>query len=186
MNDRFRNSRTRVPSIVGRYHGRPGRAQRYLFAQERRAVIGSPANGQPIRSRHHRQPHPCRTDLDREEASSIWIRFGTRRRGNDPRPQAASARLCRPGSIFAFVRWASNEHGTGGFTHRHRARRRTRRPYTTVPFVEPGGDILLRVSGWPKVERVLQAIDAVEAIGVDPADAAPDHWRHVHNRLAGR
>jgi hypothetical protein len=26
-------------------------------------------------------------------------------------------------------------------------------------------------------------IDAVEAAGVDPADAAPDLWRHVHNRL---
>ena len=26
----------------------------------------------------------------------------------------------------------------------------------TVPYVRPGGDILLRLSGWPKVERVLQ------------------------------
>ena len=49
--------------------------------------------------------------------------------------------------------------------------------------MRPGGEILLRVDGWPKVERVLQAIDAVEALGIDPADAAPDHWRHVHNRL---
>ena len=52
-----------------------------------------------------------------------------------------------------------------------------------MPFVRPGGEILLRLSGWPKVERVLQAIDAVEALGIDPTDAAPDHWRHVHNRL---
>ena len=55
--------------------------------------------------------------------------------------------------------------------------------YQTLPFVRPGGEILLRHRGWPKVERVLQAIDAVEALGIDPADAAPDHWRHVHNRL---
>jgi hypothetical protein len=27
-------------------------------------------------------------------------------------------------------------------------------------------------------------IDAVEALGVDPADVAPDHWHHVHNRLS--
>ena len=27
-------------------------------------------------------------------------------------------------------------------------------------------------------------IDAVEAAGVDPCDAAPDHWRHIHNRIA--
>ena len=55
--------------------------------------------------------------------------------------------------------------------------------YSTVPYVRPGAESLLRVSGWPKVEKVLQAIDVVQALDVDPADAAPDHWRHVHNRL---
>ena len=47
-----------------------------------------------------------------------------------------------------------------------------------------GGDILLKIEGWPKVSQVLAAIDAVEAAGVDPCDAAPDHWRHVHQRIA--
>jgi hypothetical protein len=55
---------------------------------------------------------------------------------------------------------------------------------STVPYVKPGGEIILRLSGWPKVERVLQLIDAVEALGIDPADAAPDYWHHVHNRLS--
>jgi hypothetical protein len=27
-------------------------------------------------------------------------------------------------------------------------------------------------------------IDAVEALGIDPADAASDYWQHVHNRLS--
>jgi hypothetical protein len=36
-----------------------------------------------------------------------------------------------------------------------------------------GGGSLLQVSGWPKVEKVLQAIDAIEALGIDPAGAAP-------------
>jgi hypothetical protein len=53
-----------------------------------------------------------------------------------------------------------------------------------VPYVTPGGEILLRLSGWPKVERVLQMTDAVEALGIYPADVAPDHWHHVHNRLS--
>lgn len=52
-----------------------------------------------------------------------------------------------------------------------------------MPFVRRGGELLLSVKGWPKVEKVLLAIDAVEALGLDPADAAPDHWRHLHNRL---
>jgi hypothetical protein len=41
----------------------------------------------------------------------------------------------------------------------------------------------LRIYGWAEVERVLQAIDAIEALGIDPADVAPDHWRHIHNQL---
>jgi hypothetical protein len=53
-----------------------------------------------------------------------------------------------------------------------------------VPYVRPGGDILLRLSGWPKVERVLQIADAIESLDIDPADAAPDYWHHVHNRLS--
>lgn len=57
-------------------------------------------------------------------------------------------------------------------------------PCQTIPTVTPGGDILLRVDGWPKVERMLQHIDAIEAASIDPVDVAPDHWRHVHNRLA--
>ena len=56
-------------------------------------------------------------------------------------------------------------------------------PFQTLPFVRPGGDILLRLDSWAKVQRALAAIDAVEALGLDPADASPDHWRHVHNRL---
>lgn len=52
-----------------------------------------------------------------------------------------------------------------------------------MPFVGPGAAILLQVFGWPKVERVLQHIDAIEAVGIDPVDVAPDHWRHVQNRF---
>jgi len=88
------------------------------------------------------------------------------------------------GSIFAFVRWASNDFGTIisriDIVRAVAAGER----YQTLPFVRPGGEILLRMDGWPKVERVLQAIDAVEALGVDPAEAAPDYWQHVHNRLS--
>ena len=88
-----------------------------------------------------------------------------------------------PGSIFAFVRWAANEYGT--IISRIDILRTvtTGEPYQTLPFVRPGGDILLRADGWPKVERVLQFIDAIEARGIDAMDVSPDHWRHVHNRL---
>ena len=29
-------------------------------------------------------------------------------------------------------------------------------------------------------DPVLQIVDAVEAFGIDPADAAPEYWHHVH------
>lgn len=88
------------------------------------------------------------------------------------------------GSILCFVRWAANDHGT--IISRADILRAVRKdePYQTLPFVRPGGDILLRADGWPKVECVLQAIDAIEAADIDPADVAPDYWRHVHNRLS--
>ena len=89
-----------------------------------------------------------------------------------------------PGSIFAFVRWTSNDFGT--VISRIDILRAVApgQRCSTVPYVKPGGEILLRLSGWPKVERVLQLIDAVEALDIDPADAAPDYWHHVHNRLS--
>lgn len=89
-----------------------------------------------------------------------------------------------PASIFAFVRWTSNDFGT--VTSRIDILRAvgTGQRFTAVPYVKPGAEILLRLSGWPRVARVLQTIDAVEELGIDPADVAPDHWHHIHNRLS--
>ena len=117
-----------------------------------------------------------------EKKIEHWLRFGHRAEEKilDRRRSISSF---RPGSIFAFVRWASNDYGT---VISRMDIVRTVEPgarYQTLPFVRPGGDILLRVDGWPKVERVLQTIDAVEALAIDPADASPDYWRHLHNRL---
>jgi Protein of unknown function (DUF2840) len=88
------------------------------------------------------------------------------------------------GQLFAFVRWASNEYGTiRSLLDIVRCVRSGER-FTTLAGVHPGGDILLSISGWPKVERVFLTVDAIEASGIDPCDVAPDHWRHVHNRFA--
>jgi hypothetical protein len=89
-----------------------------------------------------------------------------------------------PGSIFAFVRWTSNDFGTVLSRVDILCAAIPGRRYSTLPWVKPGGESLLRLSGWPKVERVLQLIDAVEGLDIHPADVAPDYWHHVHNRLA--
>lgn len=112
-----------------------------------------------------------------------WIRFGriVENRMLDRRRRIVSF---APDSVFAFVRWAANDFGT--LVSRIDVIRacRPNEPRTTVPAVTPGGDVLLRLSGWSKVEMVLSAIDEVEADRLQPEDVCPDYWRHVHNRVA--
>ena len=96
-----------------------------------------------------------------EKRIEQWIRFG-----RDVAEQILDRRRrilsFAPGSMFAYVRWAANDFGT--VVSRIDILRAVvpGEAFSTVPYVRPGGEILLRLSGWPKVERVLQAIDAVE------------------------
>jgi hypothetical protein len=117
-----------------------------------------------------------------EKRLQRWIRFGS----------AASEQIIdrqrgivafAPGDVFAFVRWASNDFGT--VVSRIDILRAVRpgEPCSMIGFVRPGGESLLRIYGWPKVERVLQAIDAIEAFRHRSGRRAPDHWRYIHNRL---
>ena len=111
-----------------------------------------------------------------------WIRFG----------QAASERLIdrrrrvvafAPDTIFALVRWQAGDYGTTLSKITVLRAVRAGQAFSTVPFVAPGAEILLDIGGWPKVQAVLAAIDAVEAAGVRADRAAPDHWRHVGARI---
>ena len=111
-----------------------------------------------------------------------WIRFGRKREERilDRRRRVLAF---APGSVFAFVRWASNDYGTVVSRIDVARAPHAGEPFSTIPFVTPGAEILLRVSGWPKVEQVLAAIDQVEALDLRAEDACPDHWRQVHNRI---
>ncbi len=145
-------------------------------------MAARPAHGRPLPD----GPAPFTTLIEltfQKQKVEHWIRFGRKsfERIIDRRRSVVGF---APESIFAFVRWASNDYGT--VVSRLDILRAIGRgePFQTVPFVRPGGEILLRIDGWPKVQRVLGVIDAVEALSVDPADASPDYWRHVHNRLS--
>jgi len=111
-----------------------------------------------------------------------WIRFG-RHAYEEILDRRRRALWFAPGAVFAFVRWASGDYGTLVSRIDIVCARDAGQPITTVPGVTPGGESLLRLSGWPRVDQVLAAIDQVEAQGVQPEDACPDHWRHVHNRI---
>src|SRR5258708_31141735 len=119
-----------------------------------------------------------------EKRVQRWIRFG-HVASEQIIDRQRSIVAFAPGDVFAFVRWASNDFGTVVSRIDILRAVRAGEPCSTVGFVRPGGGGLLRLYGWPKVERVLPAIDAVEALGIDPADAAPHHWRPIHNRLKG-
>jgi hypothetical protein len=117
-----------------------------------------------------------------EKKIEYWIRFGKAAQEQilDRRRRTVSF---APDTIFAFVRWASNDHGT--ILSRIDIVRTVSNgeALQTLPFVRPGGDILLTAKGWPKVECVLQIIDAIEALEIAPTDVDLDHWRHIHNRI---
>lgn len=145
-------------------------------------MAARPAHGRPRPD----GPAPFTTLIDltfQKQKVEHWIRFG-RKSFEQIIDRRRSIVGFAPESVFAFVRWASNDYGT--IVSRLDILRAIGRgePFQTVPFVRPGGEILLRIDGWPKVQRALAVIDTVEALTVDPADASPDYWRHVHNRLS--
>jgi hypothetical protein len=146
-------------------------------------------DNQPLPRRNTPSMRPLAVTLTHVELTWIekkiehWLRFG-RRAEEKILDRRRSIVSFTPNSIFAFVRWASNDYGT--IISRMDIVRAVEigERCQTLPFVRPGGEILLRVDSWPKVERVLRAIDAIEAIGIDPADVAPEYWRHLQNRIA--
>ena len=118
-----------------------------------------------------------------EKRIEHWLRFGCRAE-EKILDRSRSISSFKPGSIFGLVRWASNDFGTVVSRMDIVRAVEVGQRYQTLPFVRPGAEILLRVDSWPKVERVLRTVDAIEALRVNPADAAPEYWRHLHNRLA--
>jgi hypothetical protein len=111
-----------------------------------------------------------------------WIRFG-RIAGEAVLTSSEKRVAFAPGAVFALVRWSSNDYGTVESRIDILRAVHAQDPCSTVPCVTPGGELLLRLSGWPKVEATLRSIDNVESYGIAPEEVCPDHWRHVHNRL---
>jgi hypothetical protein len=152
------------------------------------AVLAGSAGGDlsPPAGRSLRQGNPQLTYAELvfyRHRVGRWIRFG----------QVAEEHLVSrrtrfvgfaPGAVFAFVRWASSGGGAGIARLDILQAVCRSSPCSTVPGVTPGAEILLRLTGWPKVRKALEAIDAIEALGIDPADAAPDYWRHLGQRLS--
>ena len=118
-----------------------------------------------------------------EKRIENWVRFG---RHAEEQVLDKQRRILSfaPGHLFAFVRWVSNDFGTViSRIDIIRAVAPGQR-CATVPYVRPGGDILLRLSGWPKVERVLQIARCHRGARHRSGRRCPDYWHHVHNRMS--
>lgn len=111
-----------------------------------------------------------------------WLRFG------EPVDEVLHDRRRRtvrfsPGAVFARVRWTGGDYGTTGSALEILRAPAPGEGFVTFPGVRPGGEALVALTGWTRVQRGLAAIDAIEADGFAPQAVAPDHWRHLHNRL---
>ncbi|MDY1242004.1 DUF2840 domain-containing protein [Pseudomonas aeruginosa] len=120
-----------------------------------------------------------------EQRIDLYLRFG------EP---ARTVRLDRwrrvavflPGAVFCRIRWQANDYGTirwqlmvmQACTPLDAAQR--------IPGVLPGACLLLHAEGEPAVRAVLAQLDAIEALGIAPADVSPAYWRTLGNRLAAR
>ncbi|BAJ82000.1 hypothetical protein ACMV_26530 [Acidiphilium multivorum AIU301] len=110
-----------------------------------------------------------------------WLRFG-----HDVREQILDRRRrlnwFALGAEFASFRWWLNDFGTVVSLVDILRACTPAEPCSTVSGVDSGGEILLRQSGWSRVQHVFATIGVIETVGFDPADIAPHYWRHAHNR----
>lgn len=112
-----------------------------------------------------------------------WVRFGR------PVDEIAHDRRRRavtfaPGAVFALVHWEAGDYGTTLSRLWVLRTVEPGEPVDRVPFVTPGAKVLLDLKTWVKVRTGLEAIDAIEALGLNPERVCPDHWRHVGGRIA--
>ena len=106
-----------------------------------------------------------------EKQIEHWIRFGRERPRDRSSIAAAASSASRRSSVFAFVRWASNDFGT--VISRIDIVRAVEpgEPYQTLPFVRPAATSCCASTAGRRSSACCSAIDAVEALGIDPADA---------------
>jgi hypothetical protein len=119
---------------------------------------------------------------------NVYLRFG------QPQHEAVLDRWRRvasftPGAVCCRVKWLGNDYGTALWQLLVLQAPSAEDEFQRVGGVQPGARILLRADGEERVKAVLQAIDAIDAIeqlGIDPCVVATSYWSTLSNRLAAR
>ncbi|MEZ6809288.1 DUF2840 domain-containing protein [Pseudomonas aeruginosa] len=120
-----------------------------------------------------------------EQRINLYLRFG------EP---ARTIRLDRwrrvavflPGAMFCRIRWQADDYGTIRWQLMVMQACTPLDAAQPIPGVLPGACLLLQAEGEPAVRAVLAQLDAIEALGIAPADVSPAYWRTLGNRLAAR
>ena len=92
----------------------------------------------------------------------------------------------RPAALFCRVRWESNDYGTTRWQLMVLQAGTPLDAVQRIAGIQPGARLLLCAEGEQQVQSVLPQIDAIEALGIDPAAVSPAYWRTLGNRLAAR
>jgi hypothetical protein len=132
------------------------------------------------------QPIPMKVSLAFvEHRVNVYLRFGgpVREIKLDRWRRVA---VLMPGSVCCRIKWIGNDYGTALWQLMVLQAPMPFDDVQRVAGVSPGARIMLRADGEPQVKAVLEAIDAIEAAGIEPCDAAVTYWRIVGNRLAAR
>lgn len=116
---------------------------------------------------------------------NYYIRFGEAKR-REELDRRRALEFFTPGQLFGYVRWQANEYGTQDWRFWVLCAGDLHRPLCRVPGVTPGADILLALAGKDCVHKAFEAVDAIEALNIDPADVSPSYYRHVQQRILTR
>ena len=120
-----------------------------------------------------------------EQRINLYLRFGRpQREQRIDRWQRCA--FFTPGACFARIFWQANDYGTTRWQLLVLQAGAPQDRMQRIPGIHPGAWILLHVEGESRLRRVLTQIDAIEALGIDPADVTPAYWRTLGNRVAAR
>ena len=118
-----------------------------------------------------------------EHRVNVWLRFGkpVREKTLDRWRRVATF---EPNAVCCRVKWIGNDYGTALWQLMVLQAPMAFDDTQRIGGVAPGARIVLRANGEQQVKAVLEVIDAIEALGIDPAAIAVTYWRMVGNRLA--
>jgi hypothetical protein len=91
-----------------------------------------------------------------------------------------------PDALFCRIRWESNDYGTTRWQLMVLRACTAHDVVQRIAGIKPGAHLLLCAEGERQVQAVLQQIDAIEALDIDPPATSPAYWRALGNRLAAR